>query len=105
VAALQVAVARLPPELQKSKVLRAISVALLYGYVDYAIEIARAAGAMFSAEERAAIERRLHTRAGDPLAAFPGRRSVAAVWRRLWRTWRMRNEGWSVSDAGIGNED
>jgi FkbM family methyltransferase len=105
VPALQLAVARLPAALKKSKVLRAISVALLYGYVDYAIEIARGAGVMFSAEERAAIERRLHTRAGDPLAAFPGRRSVAAVWRRLWRTWRMRNEGWSVSDAGIGNED
>ena len=104
VPALQLAVARLPAELQKSKVLRAISVSLLYGYLDYAIDIARARRHVFGGGA-AAIERRLHTRAGDPLAAFPGRRRVAAVLRGMWRMWRLRNEGWSVSDAGLGNVD
>ncbi len=105
VPALLAAVAKLPADLKKSKVLRAISVALLYGYYDYAIAIARQAGAVFPAGERAAIEQRLQPLGPGPAAAFPGRRRLAAALRRLWKTCRIPNEGWSVSDAGIGNVD
>jgi len=105
--ALQTALGMLPADARKSKVLRAISVALLYGYYDYAIAIARDAGGVFSLDERQTIERRLGARQakGGPLGSFPGRRRLAAVLRRLWKTTRARNEGWSVSDAGIGNLD
>jgi hypothetical protein len=34
---------------------------------------------------------------------FPGRRKLAAAFRRLWKAARPRAEGWSVSDAEIGN--
>jgi FkbM family methyltransferase len=92
---------------RKSKALRAISVALLYGYVDYALEITAAAAGVFSPAERTLIERRLAGSGADlgALPAFPGRRRVASALRRLWRACRVPNEGWAVSDAEIGNRD
>jgi FkbM family methyltransferase len=107
VPALRVALPRLPADNRKSKVLRAISIALLYGYVDYALEIGAAAGDLFSADERAIIERRLRESGENhgPLPVFPGRRRLASGFRRLWKLCRVPNEGWSVSDAGIGNLD
>lgn len=107
VTALQLTIATLPADARKSKWLRAISVALLYGYYDYAIEIVRGSDAAFSAEERTLIERRLReagTQRG-PVPPFPGRRRLAGALRKLWRMCRLPNEGWSVSDAGIGNVD
>lgn len=97
----------LSPDKRKSKVLRAISVALLYGYFDYALDIAASSGDALSAEERALIDRRLRQRGEHhgPLPAFPGRRRLASALRRLWKVCRVPNEGWSVSDAGIGNRD
>lgn len=107
VPALQQTLAQVPPHTRKSKVLRAISVALLYGYFDYAIEIAATAGDALSPEERALIDGRIRRRGDDhgPLPMFPGRRRVASAFRRLWKVCRVPNEGWSVSDAGIGNRD
>lgn len=107
VPALNRSLAALPADIRRSKVLRAISVALLYGYFDYAIEIAATAGSELGTDERAAIERRLRERGEDhgPLPLFPGRRRLASAFRRLWRACRVPNEGWSVSDAGIGNRD
>jgi FkbM family methyltransferase len=105
--ALKEMLAQLPAESRKSKILRAISIALLYGYVDYALEIGASAGAVLTPEEQAVIERRLREH-GDhhgPLPVFPGRRRLASAFRRLWKLCRVPNEGWSVSDAGIGNLD
>ena len=107
VPAIRDCLAQLPPEIRKSKVLRAISIALLYGYVDYALEIGPGAGAVLSQDERRLIERRLRE-AGEhhgALPVFPGRRRLASAFRRLWKVCRVPNEGWSVSDAGIGNLD
>jgi FkbM family methyltransferase len=107
VPALAAAAARLPPARRKGKILRAIAIALLYGYVDYALEIAARAHEAFSAEERALIDARLRALGADhgPLPQFPGRRRIASALRRLWKLSRVPNEGWSVSDAGIGNRD
>ena len=107
VSALEGMLARLPADERRSKLLKAISVSLLYGYYDYALEIAGHAGAVLSTDERALVEQRLREGGSrhDPLPAFPGRRRLAGALRRLWRICRMRNEGWSVSDPGIGNLD
>ena len=107
VTALQASIASHPDDARKSKWLRAMSVALLYGYYDYALEIARAEGAAFSAEERAFVERRLREagRQRGPVPPFPGRGHVAGALRKLWKMCRLPNKGWSVSDAGIGNID
>jgi FkbM family methyltransferase len=105
--ALRTIVSSLEPQLQKPKVLKAMSIALLYGYADYALEIASAAGDLFSTEDRTVIIQRLGAR--DPRFGagprVPGRRHVANLLRRLWKAWREPSDGWSVSDPDLGNLD
>ncbi len=103
--ALRATVSALESGEQKSKVLRALSVALLYGYHDYALEIARNAPAL-APDERALIEQQLHHVAGQPsrMTKFPGRRHVEAVLHRLWRMARRRDDAWSVSAPKLGNQ-
>jgi hypothetical protein len=102
--ALTAAIARLDPAVRKIKWLKAVSIALLYGYFDYALEIAHASDSL-DAEERSIIERRLHE-TGTRQAAlprFPGKRPVAAALRRLWKLCLDSDDAWSVSDAELGN--
>jgi FkbM family methyltransferase len=101
------ALAAMPHERRRSKVLRAISVALLYGYADYALELSRSFDDVLSPDDRALIERRLREGAEPrgPLPLFPGRRRIASALRKLWKICRVPNEGWSVSDPSVGNRD
>jgi FkbM family methyltransferase len=105
--ALRESLSRMPAGARQSKLLRAISVALLYGYWDFAIEIAQAGNELLPDAQRTPIEHRLRELGAkyDALPVFPGRRSLAALFRRLWKVCRLRNEGWSVSDSSIGNLD
>lgn len=107
VPALAAVTAQLPVERRKAKILRAIAITLLYGYVDYALELAASARDVLSADDRKLIDARLRALGADhgPLPMFPGRRKLASALRRLWKLSRVPNEGWSVSDAGIGNRD
>jgi FkbM family methyltransferase len=102
--ALAAATGRLDPAVRKSKWLKAVSIALLYGYFDYALEIAHASDSL-DAEERAVVEGRLRE-AGEHQAAlpkFPGKRPVAAALRRLSKLCVDPDDAWSVSDAELGN--
>jgi FkbM family methyltransferase len=93
------------PDARKGKLLRALSVSLLYGYHDHALALARASGEVLSPAEIALIETRI-TAAGQPggaLPQFPGRRQLAAIFKRLWETCRPPAEGWSISDSEVGN--
>jgi FkbM family methyltransferase len=101
------ALAAMPQERRRSKVLRAISVALIYGYADYALELSRSFDDVLSPDDRALIERRLREGAEPrgPLPRFPGRRRIASAFRKLWKICRVPNEGWSVSDPSVGNRD
>jgi FkbM family methyltransferase len=96
--------APLDPERRKGKLLRAISVALLYGYCDYALELTAAGRDVLTPEEQALVERRLRSQQ-TRATSFPGRQRLASLFRRLWRACRRPNQGWSVSDAAIGNRD
>jgi FkbM family methyltransferase len=101
---LRTMIGHLDPDLQKSKLLRALSISTLYGYFDYAIEMLRDAGGFLAADERALIERRLREGGGrNPSTTFPGRRQLAAMLHRLWRVVRSRDDSWSVSGANLGN--
>jgi FkbM family methyltransferase len=104
VPALVRALAPLDPERRKGKLLHTISIALLYGYCDYALDLAAAGPDILTREEQALIERTLKSHQARA-HAFPGRRRLASLFRRLWRACRVPNEGWSVSDAAIGNQD
>lgn len=92
---------------RRAKLLKALSVSILYGYYDYALEIARQWGHVLDGDERATIEEQLRAAASDagPLPKFPGRRQVAAAAHRLWKLSADRNDAWSISDAELGNQD
>ena len=102
--ALGAALATLDADARRSKALKAISIAGLYGYEDYALEITRGVGDALSAADRATIEAHLQREKArvDPLPRFPGRRRLASALHRLWRLCRDPG-GWSVSDADLGN--
>ncbi len=103
--ALHAAIAALPAELRHSKMLKAISVCLLYGYYDYALELTRHSGATLTDAERQVIEstlRRTGTSAGR-LDHVPGRRQLAGALHRLWRISRRQGDAWSVSKPRLGN--
>lgn len=105
VPALRAAVEPMAPHLRKHTVLKAISIALLYGYFDYALELAATAGDALSAQERDTIDRQLRKGgAAGGMPTFPGQRTLAAALRRLWQAVVPRDdEAWSVSRAELGN--
>jgi FkbM family methyltransferase len=102
--AFQQSLTELEPERRKSKILRAISICLLYGYCDYALEISRRVGEALSPEDRTVIERQLRETTARSIA-IPGRRQLAAAFHRLWKVFASRSEGWSVSDPELGNPE
>ena len=105
IVALRALVDGTPESRRPGKLLKAIAIALLYGYYDYAFEIAQELGGCLPAADRAHLIESLRT-AGEREARvprFPGRRPLASVLHRIWRRIRERNEGWSISDAEIGN--
>lgn len=95
----------LDPETRKSKALRAMSVSLLYGYWDYAMEIALVTGKHFDADERALIidSLRQSGSAGRTTWLFPGRKLLSTVFHRLWRLTVPSDDAWSVGGAKLGN--
>ena len=97
------AIARLDAESGRAKLLRALSIAMLYGYFDYALDLLRASGAVLTTDDRALIDQRIRRSGGGPARAFPGRRQIAAVLHRLWKLVRPRDDSWSISRADLGN--
>ncbi len=98
---------RLDPPTRKAKLLKAVSIAVLYGYFDYAIEILTLLGDGLTPEERTVVDRWLRTSGGQIASSpFPGQRFLAAMLHRLWKLTRPRaatTDAWSVSDAELGN--
>ena len=105
VAALGGALSAAGGDRRRSKLLKAISIALLYGYADYALELVRRLGAAWAPSEAGEIERtlRAQTVTRDSLGNVPGRRQLSAGVRRLWRLLREPSRAWSVSDPDLGN--
>jgi FkbM family methyltransferase len=95
---------RIEPSQRKAKALKAISVCLLYGYCDYALEIAQAFGTLFTQDDQRVIQRRLQS--ALPRGARRDktrRRGVTAALKRLSKRLKPRPTGWSVSAATLGN--
>lgn len=104
--AFRTSIASLEANRGRAKLLKAISVAILYGYFDYALEITAAAGQLLTADERAVVGRLLSLeRSGySPLPNFFGRRRLAAAAHRLWQIFVQRDtDAWSVSNSRLGN--
>jgi FkbM family methyltransferase len=103
--ALAAMMAAVPPDQRRSKALKAITISLLYGYHDYALELARQSGEALGDADRRAIESLLMNTvdAGGALQKVPGRRHIASVLHRLWRVFRQRGDDWSISNPRLGN--
>ncbi|MFB3853304.1 MAG: FkbM family methyltransferase [Vicinamibacterales bacterium] len=103
--ALRKAIAGLDPALRRAKLLRALTICLLYGYCDYALEIVREAGDALAPDDRAVVERRLRESSRRRGLRFPGRRHLAAALHRLWKLALQPDDAWSVSRATLGNQE
>jgi len=94
------------PARRRAKVLKAISIAALYGYYDYALEVAQASGDVLTDSERETVDRRLRGAGAPHGSALPGQRTLAAVFHRLWKLCVPRDDtAWSVSRGRVGNRD
>jgi FkbM family methyltransferase len=104
IAALKRQIEPLGSDERKSKLLRAMSVALLYGYWDYALEIARRTPEFFDPDDHRTI---LDAIRQGGLAwrrrSFPGRPLLAKVFRRLWKATNPDAESWSYGGSRLGN--
>jgi FkbM family methyltransferase len=105
-ASLRALLARLETTRRKPTLLKAISIALLYGYVDYALELARGLNDVLPPDERTLLRTALESIGPqNPLPAFPGKKRLASALKRLSRTCQDRTDAWSVSEAELGNRD
>ena len=97
--------AGLVPGRRAAKLLKALSASLLYGYVDYALELLELSPGILTDDERRAAREALLDIGKDasPVPSFPGRRQVARAAKRLWKLSAERNDAWSISDAELGN--
>jgi FkbM family methyltransferase len=105
VGALGEAAAKLDQDARKGKILKALAISLLYGYADYALEIAGRTGDLWSPDERAAIDHRLRARTGarEARPSLPSWRRFGAALRQLRSKRPADVDAWSVSDAEVGN--
>jgi FkbM family methyltransferase len=102
--ALRHTLARLAPADRKTKLLKALSVALLYGYADYALEMARDQADLLSEDERTTIATSLGSDGTvAPSPRVPGRRHLSTALNRLAKQVRESTDAWSISDPDLGN--
>jgi FkbM family methyltransferase len=103
---LRTVLAALEPGRRKAKILKTISIALLYGYDDFALEVAQMSVDMLAGDERQAIVGAIRAAGTTSGSSLPGQRAVAAVFHRLWKLCLPRDEtAWSVSRGRLGNRD
>lgn len=90
---------------RKAKVLRAISICLLYGYFDYALEVLSATRECFRNSEYEDLRRWLTQRVGSyrRIPGFKGKNRIAGVLFRLWEVLKPDYDGWASVDSHLGN--
>jgi hypothetical protein len=90
---------------RKSKLLRALSVCMLYGYLDYAFELFDRLGHYFSAQEIDLFRKKIRreSQLWARLPYFPGRGKISALLYSLHRMVRPTHRGWAVIERELGN--
>ena len=93
--------------LLKSKILHSISIAILYGYIDYALEVFEKQKSVFTEEESRTLLTRLKRSKcfSAMIPWFPGRGKVAKLFKKLYNTFRYTYKGWVVTEEFLGNLD
>ena len=94
-------------EARQSKLLRALSVCLLYGYVDYAIELFQPNRALFEPGLSAIIVRHLESAVTlrSRIPHFRGRGTLSHFFYRLHRLLYPTLDGWASGARHLGNLD
>lgn len=92
---------------RKSKVLRAVSVCIIYGYLDYALGIFRENRGCFSDEEADAFEKSIKRdiQLSSNIPFFRGRGRVADIVYTLYKIIRPANKTWAMWGKELGNLD
>lgn len=92
---------------RRAKVLKAVSACLLYGYVDYAMEVFTSAASLFSEAERLSFVERIKkdNAATGLIPNFRGRARLARVLHALGRRVQPPYKDWRVLGSGreLGN--
>ncbi|MFC2140538.1 FkbM family methyltransferase, partial [Candidatus Auribacterota bacterium] len=92
---------------RKAKFLKAISIAILYGYVDYAAALFKEKKDFFNEAEIQTFYRVLER--GIPLSVkipyFRGRARVAKLFKNLYWMFRLHTDHWAISGESLGNLD
>ena len=90
---------------QKAKILRAISIALLYGYIDYALAIFEKKKSFFNREEAGVfykqIKKNRHFYAKIPY--FRGKGKIAKLFKIFYNKLRYHYNGWAITEGTLGN--
>lgn len=93
------------PALRKAKILKSISIALLYGYIDYALEIFGKEKGLFSAEETKVFYKEVKKTV--PVAIripyFRGRGRIARLFKFFYNIFRYHHNDWSIGQEFLGN--
>ena len=90
---------------RRAKLLRAMSICLLYGYVDYAVELFGPNRELFEASSASEIARELESdvRFSTRLPHFRGRGFLSGMFYRLHRLFFPTRRGWASADPYLGN--
>lgn len=93
-------------EARKVKVIRILSICALYGYFDYAKQIFDHYGILFSAPEKALVERWFNESRGryTYIPDFKGRRLLARGLYLLSDIFRCNHHGWAAVERDLGNK-
>lgn len=92
-------------EKKKGKILKALSICFLYGYLDYAKEILNMVSDLFEKKEHQVIENvfKSSIRLGNKVPSFRGRRKISGMIHSFWDVMRPTHGGWAISDRKLGN--
>ncbi len=91
---------------QKSKIVKAISICLLYGYVDYALELLNASQTLFQPNELQTAWEKINKYQSIVyrIPYFIGKHRIADVlFRQGWELLQYSYKGWAIKDRQLGN--
>lgn len=93
-------------KIKKAKILKAVSIALLYGYVDYALEIFKANVDFFDDTEKNCFKKEMEKRVNvsTKMPDFPGRGKIAKLFKKISRFFQPSYNDWAMSQGELGNE-
>jgi len=92
---------------KKAKLLKAVSIAFLYGYIDYGVSMFEKGIDLFDDKEKSAFYKTVNKqiRICTRIPHFPGKGMLASVFKKLYNTFRYSNNGWATGQEKLGNLD